>query len=78
MPLIHLPQGQVTLQNLLHHVHCVNDTLGNGVLRLVHSTGELWLPIHNVLEGLTLVLEELLNIILVNYDTFSDNLPTLC
>ena len=26
-----LSQGQITLENLLHHVDCVNDTLGDGV-----------------------------------------------
>ena len=38
LPLNGFSQRQVALKNFFHHINCMDDTLCNGVFRLINST----------------------------------------
>ena len=73
-----LPQTQVALQHFLHHVHCVDDTLRDRVLGLVHSAWESGRTTgRDVLQGLRFFTEKFLYVVFVFDDTLRDDQSSL-
>jgi hypothetical protein len=73
-----LPQTQVALEHLLHHVHGVDDALGDRVLGLIHGTREgRGAPSCDVLEGLAFFSEKFLYVVFVFDDALSDDQSSL-
>lgn len=75
-------QREVALKNLLHHVNSMNDSLSDGVLGLIGSTVRLMrvllsLVAGNVLQLISLVSEEFVDLLLILDDTLSDDLSVL-
>lgn len=74
-----LTEGQVGLKDLLHHIHSVNDSLSDGIFRFIDRAmreGGLVVLDSDVVKGVALLFEELLNIILILDDTLgNDQLP---
>lgn len=75
-----LSQIQVALQDFLHHIHRVNNSLSNGILALIGSTWQVghWLVhVGYILECFAFIFEELLNVVFVLYDSFRYNSSSL-
>ena len=74
-----LSQTQVALKHFLHHVHCVDDTLRDRVLGLVHCAweGRSGATCRDVLKGLGFFTEKFLYVVFVFDDTLSDDQSSL-
>ena len=73
-----LPETEVALQHLLHHVDRVNDALGDRIFRFIDCARQVSSrACGDILESFTLLSEELLYVILILDDSFGDDQSSL-
>ena len=73
-----LPETEVALQHLLHHVDRVNDALGDRIFGFIDCARQVSSRTRgDILESFTLLSEELLYIILILDDSFGDDQSSL-
>ena len=82
LPLNLFSEGHIALKNFLHHVHGVHNPLSDGVFWLVRCAVRLVRVLRSLVAGdvlqlVSLLLEELVHLFLVFYNSLGDDLPML-